>query len=92
MDDVNDLVNRIEAALATVQRTLDLLTARGHNEAAFEIARLQFSANMRASWPGNLGPLAGCLEATAANASLTLSDEERVAAREAAVVLRTMLA
>jgi hypothetical protein len=88
---VNDLMVKVEVALGTVQRTLDLLTARGHHEAAFEIAKLQFAANMRASWPGNLGPLASALTQVADDTALTLSPAERADAREAAKVLHSML-
>ena len=88
---MNDLVAQIELALATVQRTLDLLTTRGHDEAAYEIAKLQFSANMRASWPGNLGPLASCLERIAGDMGLSLTEADRTAARDAGAVLRKMI-
>lgn len=89
---VNDLIAKVEAALGTVQRTLDLLTAKGHDEAAFEVAKLQFAANMRASWPGNLGPLAAALFRIADDQALSLSPAERADAREAAKVLQAMLA
>jgi ferric-dicitrate binding protein FerR (iron transport regulator) len=78
----------IEAALATVQKTLDRLTAAGHDEAAFDLARAQFSASMRSSWPGNLSTLVGSLEAVAANATLKLTEEQRAELRTAIETLR----
>lgn len=88
---VNETIARIESALAAVQRTLDALTARGHEQAAFDVARLQFSASIRTSWPGNLAPLASALERVAADASLSLSDQERADARDAAATFRSLV-
>lgn len=78
----------IEDALATVQKTLDRLTATGNDEAAFELARAQFSASMRSSWPGNLSTLVGSLESVASNTALPLTDEERAALGRAIETLR----
>jgi streptomycin 6-kinase len=86
---VFDAINEVEAALATVQRTLDALTERGHHEQAFSIAKLQFSASMRASWPGNLVPLAAKMDSLATDTTVTLSDDERAdIARAAKVFLK----
>lgn len=78
----------IEAALATVQKTLDSLTAAGHDEVAFNLARAQFGASMRSSWPGNLSTLVGSLEAVATNADLGLTDAMRAELTRAIDVLR----
>ena len=67
----------IEAALGVVQRTLDRLTALGHDEQAFQLAKAQFSASVRSSWPGNLSTLVGSLDALARDATLRLSDDDR---------------
>ena len=89
---MNDTLARIEAALAAVQRTLDALTARGCTEAAFEIARLQFASSIRASWPGNLLPLADALEGLRTREGVTLSADELREATEAAASLRSFIA
>ena len=78
----------VEAALATVQATLDRLTALGQNEAAFELARAQYSASMRSSWPGNLATLVGSLEKVATSAAAGLSEDERRRLEAAIAVLR----
>jgi hypothetical protein len=67
----------IEKALAAVQATLDRLTARGDDETAFELARVQFAASMRSSWPANLSTLVGALQRVAEDASLKLDEAER---------------
>jgi hypothetical protein len=78
----------IEVALATVQKTLDRLTAAGHDQTAFDLARAQFAASMRSSWPGNLSTLVGSLEAVASNASLKLTEDQRAELRGAIETLR----
>jgi hypothetical protein len=80
----------VDEALATVQRTLDRLTQRGQHDAAFAIARAQFSASMRASWPGNLSGVAAAIDQALREAKLSLSDEEREELRRAADVLRAV--
>lgn len=80
----------VEGALATVQRVLDALTARGQHEAAFEIARAQFSASVRASWPANLAAVAQAIERALGDASVAIPDEERESLRHAAQVLRAV--
>ena len=80
---------RIEAALATVQKTIDALSSRGDDEAAFELARLQFTTSIRDSWPGNLGKLVGSLERIASDDKLHLAQEERVQLREAIEIFRS---
>jgi hypothetical protein len=67
----------VEAALAAVQRTLDRLTALGHDAQAFDLARAQYAASIRSSWPGNLSTLTGSLEKIARDSALGLSDSER---------------
>jgi hypothetical protein len=81
----------IEVALATVRRTLDRLVSSGNGggpETAFEIARAQFAASVRASWPANLGPLAAAIDRALAQEGLPLTDSDRDELRRAADVLR----
>ena len=73
----------IEEALACVKRTLDKLTARGENVAAFELARAQYAASIRNSWPANLGSLAGALRGILEGDRLELTEEERAELRRA---------
>jgi len=80
----------IDLALATVQRALDRLTAGGQHEAAFEIARAQFAASVRASWPANLAALSSALDRALAEGAACLSDGEREELRRAADVLRAV--
>ena len=49
-----DTFAEIQACLTTVQNTIDALNERGDNQAAFDLARAQYSASIRTSWPGNL--------------------------------------
>ncbi len=77
----------IEKALAAVQATLDRLTARGHDETAFELARAQFAASMRSSWPANLSTLVGALSRVVDDATLKLDDAERGELRESIATL-----
>ena len=77
----------IEEALGVVQRTLDRLTALGHDEQAFQLAKAQFSASVRSSWPGNLSTLVGSLDVLAKDAALRLSDEDRRDIERAIAVL-----
>jgi hypothetical protein len=77
MSDNLAILAEIEAALATVQRVLDALTSRGDDEAAFDLARAQYSSSLRTSWPGSLSGLIKPLQAVAANKALKLNDEER---------------
>ncbi len=81
---------RIEAALATVQKTIDALSSRGDAEAAFELARMQFTTSIRDSWPANLGSLAASLEKIAADDALHLQPEERAELREATEIFRSL--
>jgi hypothetical protein len=78
----------IEAALAAVGKTLDALTAAGQNEKAFELARAQYAASIRHSWPGNLGTLAAHLEKLCADPGVSLSAEHREELGRAAAVFR----
>ena len=77
----------IEKALAAVQATLDRLTARGHDETAFEVARAQFAASMRSSWPANLSTLVGALQRVVDDATLKLAEAERDELRAAIATL-----
>jgi hypothetical protein len=85
---MSDTLAEIEQALATVQRVLDALTTRGDNEAAFNLAKAQYSASIRTSWPSNLSTLINPLEAVGANTALKLSDEERTRVSEAVAILK----
>lgn len=85
---MDSILAEIEVALATVQRTLDTLTARGSHEAAFDIARAQYVASIRSSWPQNLGALVSALEAVVADPNSGLTDQEREKVRAAALTLR----
>jgi hypothetical protein len=80
----------IDEALAAVQRALDSLTARGQHEAAFQIAKAQFSASVRASWPGNLSAVASAIDRVLALPALALTDGERAELVHAADVLRAV--
>ena len=77
----------IEEALGAVQRTLDRLTALGHDEQAFQLAKAQFSASVRNSWPGNLSTLVGSLETVAKDTSLRLTEDDRRALESAIATL-----
>lgn len=79
---------QIGQALSKVQKMLDRLTARGQHAAAFEIARAQFSASVRASWPANLSAVASAIDKAIADGASALTDEEREELRAAADVLR----
>lgn len=85
---MDSILAEIESALATVQRTLDALTARGQHEAAFDIARAQYVASIRASWPQNLGALVTALEAVESDTKVQLSDDERENVRRAVRTFR----
>ncbi len=80
----------LDEALGIVQRMLDRLTQRGQHDTAFDIARAQFSASMRASWPGNLSSIAKAIDAALAEGKLDLDEEERAQLRRAAELLRTV--
>lgn len=81
----------IEKALAIVQQTLDILTSRGDDEAAFEVARAQYSASIRDSWPNNLSSLIKVLDKVYQNPASKLEDEERARVGEAISLLREAL-
>jgi hypothetical protein len=81
-------VAEIEEALATVKHVLDALTTRGNDEAAFDLAKAQYSASVRTSWPSNLSSLIRPLVAVGSNASMKLTDEERAAVRQAIAILK----
>ncbi|MCU0656054.1 MAG: hypothetical protein MUF64_12580 [Polyangiaceae bacterium] len=74
---MNPIIHEIEEALQTVASTIDRLRALGHEDPAFRLARLQYSAAIRASWPGNLAPLTVELTRIAATPNLGLSPEEQ---------------
>ena len=85
---MNSILAEIELALGTVQQTLDTLTARGNHEAAFDIARAQYVASIRSSWPQNLGSLVKALDVVQADPQSKLTNEERAKVRAAAETLR----
>ena len=85
---MSETLAEVEQALATVQRDLDALTTRGDNEAAFDLAKAQYSASIRTSWPSNLSSLIRPLEAVGANPALNLTDEERTNVGEAVAILK----
>jgi hypothetical protein len=80
----------VEAALATLQRVLDDLTARGQHEAAFQLARAQFSASVRASWPANLSAVAHAIDHALGDPTVAIPAEDREELRRAADVLRSV--
>jgi hypothetical protein len=80
----------VDAALAAVQRLLDDLTARGQHEVAYDIARAQFAASVRASFPANLSAVATALERALANAALGIPEEQREELRRVADALRSV--
>jgi hypothetical protein len=80
----------VEAALAAVQKTLDRLTALGHDAQAFELARAQFAASLRSSWPGNLSTLTSHLERVAKDTTLALTADERRDLETAIAVLSSV--
>jgi hypothetical protein len=88
IDVMLDTVTQIEAALATVQQVLDALTTRGDNQAAFDLAKAQYSASVRTSWPANLSSLLRPLEKVNADASLKLTEDERAQLGHVIDVLR----
>jgi hypothetical protein len=77
-------ISAIEEALATVQRTLDKLTAAGCDQAAFELARAQYAASLRNSFPANLASVAATLTKLAGDTTCPLNEDERSALRSAA--------
>lgn len=85
-----DAILEVERALATVQQTLDRLNERGHSDEAFPIAKALYSASIRASWPGNLMPLAVALDDLHKKANLKLDALERAEIEQAAKVLRSL--
>jgi hypothetical protein len=85
---MGDDLRAVDEALAVIRLTLDKLTARGAVGAAFEIARAQFAASIRASWPSNLSAIAGAIDRALADQELALSDAERAELRAAAEVVR----
>jgi len=85
---MSDTLVEVEEALATVKRVLDALTTRGDHEAAFDLAKAQYSASIRTSWPGNLASLIRPLEDVGANEALKLTPDERRDVTRAVEILR----
>jgi hypothetical protein len=83
-------VNAIEDALHTVQRVLDVLGAQGQNETAFRLARAQFAASVRTSWPGNLSGLVKPLESILADTGVQLEAQDRASLTRAIETLRAV--
>jgi hypothetical protein len=77
----------IDRALDIVRKTLDRLLSRGQENAAFEVARAQFRASVRASWPGNLSSLAALLVEVERDTATRLDEAERAELRRALEVL-----
>jgi hypothetical protein len=88
MTGITGTLAEVEAALATVQRVLEALTTRGDDQAAFDLAKAQYSASIRTSWPSNLSSLIRPLESVGANEALKLTADERNDVRAAVEVLR----
>jgi hypothetical protein len=85
---------QVERALAAVKRTLDRLVSSsdsGPQQAAFEIARAQFAASVRASWPANLSAVAAAIDRALAQGGSSLAEDEREELRRAAAVLRAVV-
>ncbi|MCU0691363.1 MAG: hypothetical protein MUF54_08175 [Polyangiaceae bacterium] len=78
-----------EQALALVKQILNALTSRGDHAAAYEVARAQYRASIRDSWPNNLGVLLRALQEVHDNPKLQLTDEERGGVAEAIRLLRS---
>jgi hypothetical protein len=85
---MNPIIHEIEEALATVETTIDRLRAVGQEDLAFRLARLQYSAAIRASWPGNLAPLAVEMGKTAATPGLGLAPEDQERLERAAATFK----
>jgi len=85
-----DHLKVLDQALANVRRALDRLTESGHDEPAFAIARAQFAASIRASWPANLTGLAKAIDQALADVGPSLSSEEQDELRRAASVFRSV--
>ena len=83
-------IQTVDEALATIQRVLDRLTARGQHETAYDIARAQFAASVRASWPSNLSGVAQAIERALTDAGASIADDERDDLRRAAEILRAV--
>ncbi len=84
-------LSAIEEALKIVQQTLDLLTSRKDDEAAFEVARAQYSASIRDSWPSNLGSLIKALDKVQSNPASKLDEPERARVARAIELLRSAM-
>jgi hypothetical protein len=80
----------LDHALAVVQKTLDRLVARGQESTAFEVARAQFRASMRASWPANTSTLVALLANLERDAETKLDEAERAELSAAMAVLRNV--
>jgi len=83
-----DTLAEIQAALAVVDRTLDALTSRGDDTAAFELSKAHFNARVRTSWPASLAPLVTGLERVRTDGGLKLTDTERADLSVAITVFR----
>jgi len=88
---MSDLLAEITEALTAVERTLDALTSRGHDQAAFDLSKAHFGARVRASWPASLAPLVIALERVRDDETLKLSPEERATVASAAKTLQRVI-
>ena len=80
----------IDRALAVVEQTLDRLVERGQETTAFEVARAQFRARVRASWPGNMSGVVGLLTEVERDPKSKLDEAERAQLRAALELLRSI--
>jgi hypothetical protein len=85
---MNPIIHEIEEALTIVETTIDRLRSVGQEDMAFRLARLQYSAAIRASWPGNLAPLAVELGRAAATPGLGLDAEDQSRLERAAATFK----
>jgi hypothetical protein len=80
----------IDRALAAVKRALDRLSEQAHHEEAFEIARAQFVASVRSSFPANLAAVGAAIDRALSKGDLSLTDDERAQLQSAAALLRSV--
>lgn len=81
----------IEEALGIVQQTIELLTSRKDDEAAFDIARAQYRSSIRDSWPNNLSSLTDVLDRIHRDPGSKLDEAERARLAHAVHLLRNAM-
>jgi hypothetical protein len=87
---ITDTTARIEDCLTTVQKILEALTARADHRTAFDLAKAQYAASIRTSWPANLVSLTDVLEQIASDDKAMIEPAERDEIREAVATLRAI--